>query len=124
MALVAYRGFSNSEGKPTEEGIKKDSLAILSHVLNKISNIDRTRVYLYGRSLGGAVAVYVATHSPEASRIRGVILENTFTSMADMVDAVLGRLSFLKHFILRNHWKSKEIVHRIRAPILFIKGSV
>lgn len=39
-----------------------------------------------------------------------------------MVDAVLGRLSFLKHIILRNHWKSEEIVHRVPAPILFIKG--
>lgn len=124
VALVAYRGYSNSEGAPTEKGIKMDSIAILSHVLNNISNIDRTKVYLHGRSLGGAVAIYAATHAPIslAKQIRGVILENTFTSMSHMVDAVLGKLSFLKHLILRNHWNSEEIVHRVPAPILFIKG--
>jgi hypothetical protein len=32
MVLVAYRGYSNSEGKPSEKGLQEDSLAILKHV--------------------------------------------------------------------------------------------
>jgi len=94
----------------------------VKHVLNDIKDIDTKKVYLHGRSLGGAVAIYAATHVKEGKQIRGVILENTFTCMSDMVDAVLGRLSFLKHLILRNHWSSIELIHKIQVPVMFIKA--
>jgi len=39
---------------------------------------------VFGRSLGGAVAVELAMN--KGNHLRGVIIENTFTSIADMVD--------------------------------------
>ena len=80
-----YRGFGNSEGKPSEEGIILDGLASLKE-LKKRFKIDE--VFIFGRSLGGAVAVslvqtieeYPAETKANFPRIRGVMLENTFTS--------------------------------------------
>jgi len=71
MLLVAYRGYSNSEGEPTEKGIMADSRAILRYIFNR-SDIDTSRVFLHGRSLGGAVAIYAAAelHSYHVSTRR------------------------------------------------------
>jgi pimeloyl-ACP methyl ester carboxylesterase len=42
------------------------------------------KLFLIGRSLGGAVAAYAASLDPNL--FDGLILENTFTSISDMVD--------------------------------------
>lgn len=56
IICVAYRGYSHSEGKPSEAGIKLDALAISSYV-KTCDKINKERVFLLGRSLGGAVAL-------------------------------------------------------------------
>ena len=53
----------------------------------------------------------------------GVILENTFTSIDDMVDKIFPYVSMFKSLILRNHWRSIDIIHKIKVPILFIIAS-
>jgi hypothetical protein len=58
IVIVGYRGYGYSEGKPTEQGLQTDSLAVLDWVL-KEESIDNSKVFVFGRSLGGAVAVYL-----------------------------------------------------------------
>ena len=60
--LIAYRGYSESEGVPSEEGLKMDGISILDW-LSTCTQIDRNQIYLFGRSLGGAVACHVASNS-------------------------------------------------------------
>ena len=55
MLILAYRGYGNSEGEPSEEGLALDAEATLEYALND-ENIDNDRLYVFGRSLGGAVA--------------------------------------------------------------------
>ena len=62
-------------------------------------DIDKDKVFVFGRSLGGACAIYGAS---KIKGVRGVILENTFTCMGDVVDKVLPFVSFLKGVLLRN----------------------
>ena len=83
IVTFAYRGYSNSEGSPTEAGLKLDSDAIINFVKNE-NSINKNRVFLLGRSLGGAVALHTVKNHP--TLFRGVIVENTFTSLPDMVD--------------------------------------
>ena len=54
--MVAYRGYSNSEGSPSEQGLELDAEAIFDFALNS-SLIDPARLYIFGRSLGGAVSI-------------------------------------------------------------------
>jgi hypothetical protein len=56
IICVAYRGYSHSEGTPTEAGIKLDALSISNYV-KSCEKINKERVFLLGRSLGGAVAL-------------------------------------------------------------------
>jgi pimeloyl-ACP methyl ester carboxylesterase len=78
-------------------------------------------IHLLGRSLGGAVAVNLATQELYSSRIQGVVLENTFTSIGDMIDAVLPFLRYFK-FLQRNFWPSIDRVGRLKCPTLFVKS--
>ena len=48
---------------------------------------------MFGRSLGGAVAIDLVSKNKAVSNIKGLILENTFTSIPDMVDKIFPFLS-------------------------------
>ena len=85
IVILAYRGYGNSQGVPSEEGLYLDAEATLDFVLSH-EQIDHTRVFVFGRSLGGAVAANLA--NKHMNRIRGLILENTFTSIPCMVDHI------------------------------------
>jgi fermentation-respiration switch protein FrsA (DUF1100 family) len=60
VVLIAYRGYSDSSGEPTEAGLQLDGESIVNHTLMR-NDIDPTKVFVHGRSLGGAVAAYVMT---------------------------------------------------------------
>jgi pimeloyl-ACP methyl ester carboxylesterase len=65
VLLVAYRGYSNSDGSPTEEGLQLDGQAVLSYAIDyrakELSNGRKKDLFVLGRSLGGAVSIYLAT---------------------------------------------------------------
>lgn len=54
--LVAYRGYSYSEGTPDEAGLELDADATFEHVISR-EDVDSDRVFVFGRSLGGAVSI-------------------------------------------------------------------
>ena len=74
------------------QGLQLDAEAALAHVLRR-ADIDPRRVVLFGRSLGGAVATYAACHS--RPHISGLILENTFSRVVDLVPHMLPFLRLL-----------------------------
>lgn len=57
--ILSYRGYGESEGNPDEDGLKVDAMAALDYVIHQRSDdVDEKRLFLFGRSLGGAVAIY------------------------------------------------------------------
>lgn len=109
-----YRGYGLSEGEPSERGLYSDARAALAH-LEGSRGIPARRVVLFGRSLGGAVAVELAAES----EIGGVILEATFSSAAD----VANRIFFWPlGLLLGSRWDSQSRISRVRAPLLFFHG--
>ena len=70
---------------------------------------------MLGRSLGGAVGIHTCAKLDKAGDdyIKGLIIENTFTSICDMADAVFGFLKLiptLKRKMLRLRWESIDQV--------------
>ena len=57
ILAVAYRGYSRSQGSPDQEGILMDTEAVLKYAKSE-DRINKDKVFLVGRSLGGAVAVH------------------------------------------------------------------
>ncbi len=60
--IFSYRGYGKSEGEPHEEGMKKDAMAAANYLLNN-DKIDSSKLVLYGQSIGGAVAIYLASQT-------------------------------------------------------------
>ena len=90
VLIFDYHGYGNSEGTPTEHGLQLDGDAVMDHLAQRW-DIDHSKIIFFGRSLGGAVAIRTAVNRP--TEVAVVVLENTFTSISDMVDVVMPLLS-------------------------------
>jgi fermentation-respiration switch protein FrsA (DUF1100 family) len=119
VLMVDYRGYGSSTGKPSERGLQLDALAVVEFA-KKHPRLANSKLVVFGRSLGGAVALWVADSKPEL--IGGVILENTFLSISDMVDSIMPFLAPFKFLVLRIKWKSCDTITRVKQPILFVSG--
>jgi len=119
VMIVDYRGYGDSTGVPSENGLKKDAEACLD-ALRTQRRVDPLKIGVFGRSLGGAVALHLAHARP--NHVRLVVVENTFTSISEMVDVVMPFLASLKPFVLRIGWDSLKFIAELQMPILFISG--
>ncbi|KZT55655.1 alpha/beta-hydrolase [Calocera cornea HHB12733] len=118
--MLSYRGYGLSEGTPSEKGIRIDAQTALQWIVNHPVLKD-TKIFLYGQSLGGAVAIDLASHYP--ALIHAVIVENTFLSIPKLIPNVLPLLqpvSFLCHQV----WDSEKRIQSIPSsmPMLFLAG--
>jgi fermentation-respiration switch protein FrsA (DUF1100 family) len=114
VLLLDYRGYGLSEGEPSEAGTYADARVALEHLLND-RGLPESRIVLFGRSLGGAVAVDVA----QGRKLGGVVLESTWTSARDVARAI----SWLPlWFLLRERFDSVSKISRVRTPLLFFHG--
>ncbi|XP_036396558.1 protein ABHD13 [Megalops cyprinoides] len=121
VALLDYRGYGKSEGEPGEEGLRLDAEAALDYVMTR-PDLDKTKVVLFGRSLGGAVAVRLAAENPH--RVAAVVLENTFLSIPHMAATLFSFLP-MRHLPLwcyKNKFLSYRHVAQCRMPTLFVSG--
>ena len=60
-----------------------DAEAAVDYLLHR-PDIDRSRLILFGRSLGGAVAIYIASKAKYTKKLQCLIVENTFTSIPEI----------------------------------------
>jgi fermentation-respiration switch protein FrsA (DUF1100 family) len=74
-----------------------------------------------GRSLGGAVSIYMASQAEHI--FRGLIVENSFTSISDMADSMFPFLKPIKPFILKIGWNSDQLVPKITMPVYYVTGN-
>lgn len=122
--ILSYRGYGNSEGAPSEDGIIIDATTTWKYITHNRDDIDTSRLFIFGRSLGGSVAIALASLADVRSRICGMILENTFTSIGDLVDTLFPILAPLKGILLTLKWPALDRIRLVTAPILFVSGSV
>lgn len=78
MLIVAYRGFSDSLGEATEEGLQQDAKAIIAFAVSYVAEAERQGckkdIFVLGRSMGGAVAIYSSTLVEFKQNISGFII--------------------------------------------------
>jgi uncharacterized protein len=112
---VDYRGYGKSEGLPDEAGVYRDADAAYRY-LTVVRGFRPKNVILHGVSLGGAVAIDLA------SRVEcgGLIAESTFTSARDMARRAF--LIPLFAYVPKSQFKSLDKITAVRAPVLIIHG--
>lgn len=119
ILMMDYRGFGKSTGTPSETGLQLDGEAVLEYAL-KHPRLKNSPIVVFGRSLGGAVSVYLAEKFP--NKVAAVVVENTFLSIGAMVDILMPFLSPLKPLVLKIKWDSDNKIQHVKQPILFISG--
>ncbi|KAJ7876874.1 Alpha/Beta hydrolase protein [Mycena olivaceomarginata] len=120
VLMLSYRGYGRSDGIPCESGLRLDAQAALDYVRSD-SELARPPTILYGTSLGGAVAIDLASRNP--STVTALIIENTFTSLSDVVRG-LPLLGYF-WFLCTQKWESAAKMRLIPAttPILMLSGT-
>ena len=118
--LISYRGYGKSDGTfPTEAQVYADAQAAWTYLV-KQKGIDPKAIFMYGHSLGGAVAIQLAIDNPAAG---GLIVEAAFTSIADMARRIPKYRIFPLELIVHERFNSIEKVSRLQPPVLYIHGT-
>ena len=122
--VLGYRGYGQSEGSPSQEGLQMDANAALQHVSNR-QDVDTSKIVVVGKSLGGAVALHTA--AKHEVKLRAAIVENTFLGVEDVVPRMFPFLAFgfgekrPLNFLVRNKWSNKNQISLLKQlPILMI----
>ena len=119
--IYSYRGYGKSTGKPSEKGLKLDAQRIMQYLTIEDEQYQQSSIVLYGRSLGGAVGIYIA--STMASHIKGIILENTFLSIRKTVPHIFPMLKYLA-VLIHQVWDLEKLVSTIPSniPLLMLSA--
>ena len=114
--IVAYRGFSNNHGKPTEKGLYEDAKSSLDWL--KLKGVKEKNLILYGESLGTAVAIETAQNK----NLAGIILESPFTSMLELAQKYYPVLPV--KFLLKDKYETVNKLPNVTSPILVLHGKL
>ncbi|HEY9830344.1 MAG TPA: alpha/beta fold hydrolase, partial [Stenomitos sp.] len=120
VLLIDYRGYGRSEGGiPSESRMYQDAETAWNYLVKK-RDVPASQIYLYGHSLGGAVAIELARRNPEAA---GLIVQSSFTSMQQMVERQPKLRLFPVNLLLTQRFDSVAKVKSLKMPILFVHGT-
>lgn len=111
--ILDYRGYGRSQGRPSEEGTYHDANAAWRY-LTEQRRIAGEDIVFFGRSLGAAIAAYLAAkHTPGA-----LIIESAFTSIPDIAAEVYPFLP--ARWLARFHYNTKAHLRSVSCPVLVV----
>lgn len=120
VLLIDYRGYGRSKGNfPSEAQMYQDAEIVWNYLVHQ-REINPQNILVYGHSMGGAVAIELATRHP---KMAGLIIQSSFTSMQGMVDYRGGiyRIFPIK-LMLRQIFDSITKLRKLDIPIMLIHG--
>lgn len=118
VLIMDYRGYGYSDGGfPREHFVYEDAQVMYDYLLEEQGFLPE-EIFVYGHSLGGAIAINLLQNNPAA----GLIVEGTFTSMFDMVTHTKGYSFLPVNVLLHQRFESLRKIPDIKTPILFIHG--
>lgn len=122
ILAIDYQGFGGSSAAlPSESSVVSDAQAAWKWLLPQLEPAQP--IYIYGHSLGAAIAVQLATDLSVSERAAGLILDSAFTSMPDAA-AKLPGLGWLPVFgLMTQRFDSLAKINGVKLPILFLHGS-
>ncbi len=113
VLIFDYRGYGQSEGSPSEEGLERDTRAAWEH-LTTVRGVAPESIVVFGRSMGAALAAGLAAQQRPAA----LIVESAFTSVPDLA---------AQHYwwvparsLARLRFDTREALARVRVPVLVV----
>ncbi len=109
LFLVNYRGYGGSTGRPSEDALVADAIALHDHLRSEFSEIS-----VIGRSLGSGVAVGLAS----ARAVHRLALVTPFDSLVNVAQSHFPYLPV--GMILRDRYESARRVPAVKSETLVI----
>ncbi|MFH1416958.1 MAG: alpha/beta hydrolase [Planctomycetota bacterium] len=113
VLLPEYRGYGRSDGKPGERVIVADALRFYDELLKR-ADVDKSRIVIHGRSLGGGPAAQLAGRRD----CQALILESSFYSAAAMAYKY-GAPAFL----VKHPFRTDRVLETLDTPVLIFHGT-
>lgn len=109
--IFDYRGYGKSKGKPSEAGIYRDAQAAYEYLL--FCKVPPERIISYGESIGGAVAIDMASKN----KVGALIVGDTMTSAKEMVEEFF---IIIPHWVFSSRFDSLRKIKYVTVPKLMI----
>ncbi len=111
--IVDYHGYGKSKGRPDEHALHLDGIAAISKLRQIVG--PGKNIIVFGRSLGGAVAVDVAS----VEKCDAMIIESTFESIPAVASSLI---PFVPKSLIRTKFDSLNRIENVSVPKLIIHG--
>ncbi len=111
--IIDYRGYGQSEGKPSEKGLYRDGKAAWQYLTGE-RGLAPEDIILFGRSLGGSVAAWLAAREQPAA----LIVESSFTSVPDIGQEAYPWLPV--RWLTRFKHATRDGVSEVTSPVLVV----
>ena len=112
--IIAWRGFSGNDGKPSEEGLYIDGNSVIKWLKNL--GLLEEDIIIYGESLGTGVATEIAQNNNFA----GLVLETPFTSMTEAAKNFYPYIPV--GILLKDKYENDKKINNINIPVLVMHG--
>lgn len=121
VLAIDYRGFGASTPRlPSEESALEDAMAGLKELARR--QPDPARRFVYGHSLGGAIAIDLAAR-PEQPDFAGLIVESSFTSIGAMLTTLRWGKVPGASLLVTQPFASVDKLAQMHTPMLFMHGT-
>jgi fermentation-respiration switch protein FrsA (DUF1100 family) len=118
--MIDYRGYGKSSGGfPSEAGVYEDAEAAWNYLVGE-RGANPADLFIYGHSLGGAIAIDLALRHHEAA---GLVVESSFSSIYDMAMLDTRYALLPVDLLLNQRFDSIAKVGHLRLPVLYIHGT-
>lgn len=111
--IIDYRGYGASSGKPSEQGTYQDALAAWNWLMQE-KRVAPERIVLFGESLGGSIAAWLAARQPPA----GLVIYASFTSVPEMAQALYPM--FPASRLVRYRYDTRAALGSVTCPLLIL----
>lgn len=111
VLIFDYRGYGRSTGKPSEEGVYQDAQTAWDH-LTRQRGIAPEHIILFGESLGGAVAAWLATREGPGA----LVLSSAFTSAPELGADLYPWLP--TKWLVRMRYDTRNMLTQVTCPVL------
>ena len=116
IMMFSWRGYAGNPGSPTEEGLYADARAAAAFLKEK--KIPNDEVFVYGESLGTAVAVKLAVEQKKP--FLAVVLEAPFTSIPDLGKQIYPFMPI--ETLAMDQFRTIDMIDQLKAPLLVVVG--
>ncbi len=113
--IFDYRGYGKSSGRPGEKGLYSDAIAACDYLMSR-DDVDKSKIVMYGKSLGGPVAAEVCLRR----KISALILESSFASVLIRAQQLYPFLPM--KFLITQKYDALNKIKDIDIPKLIVHG--